>query len=41
MWVVGHEPGGQREHFESGAEAVAVYVKRWLESAASFTEHAS
>ena len=39
-WEVGHQPGGQREHFESGAAACAVYVKRWLESASSITEHA-
>ena len=40
-WVVGHQPGDRRDYFESGAEACAVYVKRWLEAAAGFTEHAS
>ena len=39
-WVVGHHPGDRRDHFESRAEACAVYVKRWLESVARFTEHA-
>jgi hypothetical protein len=39
-WVVGHQPGGQRQYFDSAAEACAVYVKRWLEVASGFTEHA-
>jgi len=39
-WEVGRHPGGQREYFESGAAACAVYVKRWLEYASSITEHA-
>jgi hypothetical protein len=39
-WVVGHQPGGQRQYFDSAAEACAVYVNHWLEDASSFTEHA-
>lgn len=40
-WVVGRHPGSQREHFENGAEACAVYVNRWLDFAASIAERAS
>jgi hypothetical protein len=40
-WVVGYQPGTQRDYFESGAEACAVYVKRWLEAVSCFTEHAT
>jgi hypothetical protein len=39
-WLVGHYPGEHREYFDSGAEACAVYVRRWLEATARFTEHA-
>jgi len=40
-WTVGYHPGDQRETYEHGDEACAVYVKRWLEQIGGFVKHAS